>query len=633
MVKPQTVGQYRLQQILGDFYIPGMEINKRSIKEILGKVAAERPEDYADIADKMMRLGRDTGEGTGGGSFSISDLKTPKGAEIRRLKLQAEIQEVLADAPPSMQNELITKILAKAQKDDPQQTFDEVNKNNNPLATIVKGAGRGNNASLARLVSSDLMYADNAGKPIAVPVLRSYSQGLTPGEFIASTFGARKGLNEAKLSVASGGYMAKLIANAAHRVVVTGDDGRDDSEALDRGLPVDTDDDDNVGALLARDTAGYKRNTVLTPKILQQLKKKGQDEILVRSPITTADPDGGVYAKDVGHREGDRLPEVGSAIGITAGQAISEPVTQSVLSAKHKGGLAEEDKGLSGFDLVDRLFNTPKDFRESATYAEADGSVEDVFAAPQGGNYVKVSGTDYFVPRGVKVTVKKGDVVEAGDTLSAGVINPRKLIQHKGLGEGARQFTLALRSAIKDSGLYSNRRNIELVAKGLVNRVRIDEEFGDYAPGDLVPYNEVAAVYQPRAEAKETGLQSVAGKYLEKPVLHYTIGTRVTPSVVKKLEKHGIKRITTHSERPQFSSEMVPATQLLKSDSDWMTRQTGTGLTKGLLDATHKGLESDQKGTSFVASRAMGLNFNDPRNKVHLPTPGAKREMFNLGHM
>lgn len=116
-------------------------------------------------------------------------------------------------------------------------------------------------------------------------------------------------------------------------------------------------------------------------------------------------------------------------------------------------------------------------------------------------------------------------------------------------------------------------------------------------------------------------------------MLHYTIGTRVTPSVVKKLEKHGIKRITTHKEKPQFSSEMVPATQLLKSDSDWMTRQTGTGLTKGLLDATHKGLESDQKGTSFVASRAMGLNFNDPRNKVHLPTPGAKREMFNLGHM
>ena len=633
MAKPKTVGQYRLQKILGDSYVPGMEINKKSIKQILGQVAAERPEEYGPIADKLMRLGRDTGEGTGGGSFSIADLKTPKGAEIRRLKLQADIQEVLADAPPEMQDELITKILAKAQKDDPRLTFEEVDKNDNPLAKIIKGAGRGNNASLARLVSSDLMYADNLGKPIPVPVLRSYSQGMTPGEFVASTFGARKGINEAKLSVASGGYMAKLIGNAAHRLVVTEEDGRDDTLALNRGLPVDTDDDDNVGALLAKDIAGYKRNTVLTPKILQQLKKKGHDEILVRSPITTADPDGGVYAKDVGHREGDRLPERGAAVGITAGQAISEPVTQSVLSAKHKGGLAEEDTGLKGFDLINKLFNTPKDFRESATYSDIDGTVEGVSEAPQGGQYVKVSGQDFFVPRGVKLKVKKGDVVEAGDALSDGVLNPRKIIEHKGLGEGARQFTLALRSAIKDSGMYSNRRNIELVAKGLVNRVRINEEFGDYAPGDLVPYNEVASVYQPREGAKETGLQSVAGKYLERPVLHYTIGTRVTPSVVKKLEKHGIKRITTHQDKPQFSAEMVQAADLLKTDSDWMTRQTGTGLTKGLLDATHKGLESDERGTSFVASRAAGLSFNDPRNKVHLENPGAKRERFNLGHM
>lgn len=628
----KTVGQYLLQDILPeDVYQPGQVIDKKSVKKVFGDLARNHPDRYAEIADKAMRLGRDVARSTGGGSFTVEHLATPKEAAKRREALAASVVKVLDMVPPDKQDEAIVKLLAELQKTDKDLVYAEADAENNPLALLLKGAGRGNPASLSRIIASDLMYADAQGKPVPIPILNSYSKGLTPGEFTASSFGARKGVVEAKMSTASGGFLAKLIGGTAHRMVVTDVDGDGDLDVTDRGLPVETSDVDNVGSLLAKQVGPYDRNTPLTPKILAHLQKLGHDEILVRSPITTADPRGGVYARDVGIRERGGLPEIGEAVGITASAAVSEPVTQSALSAKHKGGIAEQNaERLSGFELIDKLFNPPKDFRAAATHAQVDGVVGSIQPAEQGGHYVTVGRETHYVPQDAKVTVKKDQRVEAGDQLSDGYINPREVVKHKGIGEGARQLTLELRRAIQASGTSAHRRNLELITRGLVDRVRVTGEFDDYVPDDVVPYNQIAATYKPREGHRVSDLQAVQGRYLEKPVLHYTIGTRVTPSVVERLRKHGVSQIATHADPPPFTAEMVRAQDLLQTDQDWMTRQLGTGLGKGLQEAVHRGRDSDEDSTSFVAARARAVDFGrkGPLRLNSVATSGLPR----LGH-
>jgi len=626
-----TIGQHMLSAMLPpDAYRPGQVIDKKSISQIFGDLAANHADDYKEISHQAMLFGRDSAKMSGGGAFSIRHMATPKRAQARRDVIRQTISDILLTTPEADRDQAIIDVLAKAQSTDKDETVAEAEEEGNPFATMLKGAGRGNPASIARLISSDLMYADASGRPIAIPVLNSYSRGLTPSEYAASTFGVRKGLVDAKVGVGTGGYAAKLLLAAAHRMVVTDNDAPPELEMLSagRGLPVDVTDTDNIGALLAADTGPYPRNTTITPKILAHLQKLKHDEILVRSPLTSVDPAGGVYARDVGFREQNRLPAIGESVGVTAAGAISEPVTQSLLSSKHKGGLAEaQSDELTGFALIDRLINTPKEFREAGTHTEVDGKVESIKPAEQGGSYVTVAGQQYYASPNAKVTVNLGDDVEAGDMLTGGTPNPRMVIRHKGLGEGGRQLVKSLHKAI---GKDAHRRNIELIVRGLVDRVRVTEEFDDYAPEDVVPYSEVMSRWQPREGSSVDGLHRIRGKYLEQPVLHYSVGTRITPSVTKMLQKHNVQQITTHNSPPPFEPETVRATDVLRTDQDWMTRQVGTGLQRGLLESAHRGRISDEDSTSFVPARAHAVNFGSV-GKVQL-SPPKPSSLPNLGY-
>jgi len=73
---------------------------------------------------------------------------------------------------------------------------------------------------------------------------------------------------------------------------------------------------------------------------LKHLKRLGKNRILVRSPLVGGSPSGGIYARDVGIRETGKLPGRGEQVGLQAAQALSEPISQGQLSAKHSGGVA-----------------------------------------------------------------------------------------------------------------------------------------------------------------------------------------------------------------------------------------------------------------------------------------------------
>lgn len=557
---------------------------------------------------------------------------------------------------------------------------------------------------------------------------------------------------------------SKQLAQSVHRLLVTAHDSDSPyDESQPRGLEVSTDDADNEGSLLAHPVGGYGRNTVLTPKILKELRAAGHDNILVRSPTVGGPDDGGVYARDAGYREKGGLAPRGDMVGLAGSQAISEPVTQGQISSKHclkrgtlvrmadwtvkaiedivvgdmvlgadiggrvfgvrvvntfdnglrdcvctnftsgggaatlfstldhkiltttgvdgdsklldakvspiadcvtdtvfatvfscgelgllkisrgrmplgdtqypthdievdhpdhlfvlanglivsnSGGVAGASAGaIGGFAAINAMVQAPEIFPGGAVHSQLDGRVEHIVEAPQGGHYMTVGGQQHYIPRGATLTVQKGDTVEAGDTVTEGIPNPSEIVRHKGVGEGRRYFIDSFRKVLKNSQIGAHRRNVELLARGLLNHVRLTDEVGDWGPDDVVPYQTLESQWSPRAGYMVAPAKSLVGHYLEKPILHYSVGTKIRPSMVKKLDQYGVKSIYAHRDAPPFEPEMVRAMMNTAHDPDWQTKMLGSYQQSSVLEAARRGGMSDNDSTSYVPSLASSPTF------------------------
>lgn len=588
-------------------------LDKKNMGTLATQLAKKYPDRYREIMKKIHDVSRDAAYTTGGLSMGLQDIRPTYASQQAQIKVRKQLRQILGDTNISDDERKlkVLKLAAETQKQLVEDVYNEAKDADNPLVHQVIGGGGGNKFSLNSLIGADLQYVDHKDEPIPLPVVRSYGRGLTPAEYFAASFGTRKGVIDVKTATADAGFYGKQLTQMAHRLLVTADDDEDEERqatAHNRGMPSDVDDPDNEGALLARPAGPYKRNTVLTPKILRDLKEAGVKDILVRSPLVGGPEDGGVYAKDVGYREKGRMPPVGDYVGIAAAQALSEPVSQSQLSSKHSGGVGGA-KSISGFKAINALVQVPKKYPDGATHAQKEGRVQEIRPAAQGGFYVQVDGEDHYVPADREVTVKKGDMLEAGDVLSDGMPNPSEIVKHKGVGEGRRYFVQAMRNVLGNSGITAHRRNIELVARGLVNHVRMTDEYGDYAPDDVVPYSMVERTWRPRSGSVAGAPTTLLNHYLEEPTLHYSVGTKITKSVADNLKKYGINNIQAHKEAPPFQPEMVRGMANISNDQDWMTRMLGSYQEKGFLNSVHRGLSSNEAGSSYVPALARGENF------------------------
>lgn len=601
--------------------------DKKNMSTLLKELADKHPDKYVDVTKKLSDIGRQVATETGGYSIGLSHLKQMAGTKKTISEIRQKLTGFLADSKlnDKQRNESIIRSVGGYQQSLMDDVYKEGLAAKNPIAMQIMSGSRGNKMNLSSLLGSDLLYEDHRGDIIPVPVLKSYSQGLTPAEYWAGTYGARKSIISTKFATADAGFFGKQLNQVTHRLsVVDQDDPRQDLAV--RGLPVDTDDMDNEGALLAHDFGGYKRNTVLTPKILKDLKARNFDRILVRSPMTGGSPDGGVYARDVGVRERGTLPGRGEMVGMTAAQAVAEPISQGQLSAKHSGGVAGQEKTVGGFQYINQLIQVPKTFKGGAAHTTIDGRVQKIEPAPAGGVYVYINDKPQYVGSGFDLKVKPGDDVEAGDIISEGMPNPSIITEHKGIGEGRKYFVKAFRDSMGSMGLRSHRRNIELIGRGLIDHVRMTEEYGDHVPDDVIPYSTLEHGYKPREGFQTLEPSRALNKYLEKPVLHYSIGTKVRPGMLKDMQYFGVKDITVHDKPAPFQPEMVRAMYNLHHDPDWMTRMYGSGLKSSLLDATHRGSTSSATGTSFVPGLAKSVDFGRV-GQIRQSEPGLKPDL------
>lgn len=628
-----TVGQLLVNDALPvDMRDYNRVLTRKTSDELFRELAEKHPEQYREVAKKLSDVGRDVSYTTGGYSFGIKALKQSLAGRQASAEITEKVDQILnSNLSTAKKNEKILKLVSKYQEHLADDVVAEATALNNPLAAQIRGAGRGNKFQLNRLIGADLLYSDHHGNIIPVPVVHSYSQGLRPHEYFAGAFGARKGIVDIKTSTAKAGFLGKQLAQAAHRLVVSGlDDDAPYDESNPRGLLVSIDDPDNVGASLAIPVGGYTRNTELTPKILRELAASGHKRILIRSPIVGGPDDGGVWAQDVGRRERGDIPQIGDFVGIAAAQSITEPLAQGTLSSKHSGGVAGAAgaHAVSGFDFINNLVQVPKHFPGGAAHSQVDGRVEKIEAAPQGGNYVYIGGTKHYVGTDFPLKVHVGDTVEAGDVLSEGVPSPAEIVRYKGIGEGRRYFIQAFRDALDAANVRANRRNIELLARGLINHVRLEEEIGDYIPNDVVPYQALERVWKPRPGHAVVTPKAAVGKYLESPVLHYTIGTKVQPSMLKNLADVGVKKLTVHQEPPPFSAEMIRGMTNVAHDPDWMTRLLGSYQQRSLLQGVQRGAVSETESTSYVPALVSGAPFwskqpgKRPRPLIESKKPG-----------
>lgn len=585
------------------------------LDDLLAEIGRKSPGKYREVTHKLVQLGREAAfrEGT---TLSLDDLKPP--AKFRQEvfdHVRAQQERIVGDAQmsPAEKQEAITGVYQMAQKLLVDKTYDLALKAKNPLALQILSKARGNPAQLAALMVSPSTFSDAKGNTIPIFVEHSYAEGLKPWEYYAATFGARKGVLSTKFAVRDAGDLGKQMNNVSAGLMITENDC-----GSTNGIPVNIDDADNLGAVLARTTGGIPLGTPLTSKNLKALKESGAKTLLVRSPVTCQTKNG-LCKQCAGLREDGRLPSLRDAIGLKAASALAERIAQGALNEKHRaaagGGEKSKEQVYAGFDIINQLGQVPSAFRHAAALAAIDGPVTKIEPAPQGGTNIYIGEEVHYVEPEQTATVKIGDELEAGDQMSTGLVNPAEVVRYKGVGEGRRYFAERLAQAYRDSGLKVNRRNTEVLSRALIDHVLIDDPdgLGDYLPGDVASYSALAYSYHPRSDSRVVKPDEAIGKYLEQPVLQHTIGARVTKRMLDELKQFDVSKINVHDEPPAFTPQMRRMRTAAQYGKDWLAKLHGTYLKSNLLSDVQGGAESNIHGTHPVPAIAYGVELGESR--------------------
>jgi len=380
------------------------------------------------------------------------------------------------------------------------------------------------------------------------------------------------------------------------------------------GIPVASSDKDNIGSVLGRSVGGYKEGTIITPKIFKDLQNSKVDQVVLRSPITCEASNGGICSHCAGIREKNRFPGIGENVGLSAASSFSEPLSQALLKSKHTAGVSNAT-GVTGFKGINAMFQVPDVYPNKATLTTKDGIVEKIEELPQGGSHVFINGVAHYVPPTTPIIVKAGDDIEAGDPISEGNSSPAEVTALKGIGQGRLHFIKDVKNIFADNGVTINRRNAEVVAKAAIDHIQVGDidDTSSYLPEDIVRYGNFVKDYQPRETSYSSSPKQAIGKFLEKPALHYSVGTRITNSVANNLDKFGDKELLVNDEEPTFAPKMIRLMDAPSYNEDWMAQLGTSYVQKNLKKNVVEGTSfSDIHGKHPLPALAYGKEFGKP---------------------
>jgi hypothetical protein len=99
--------------------------------------------------------------------------------------------------------------------------------------------------------------------------------------------------------------------------------------------------------------------------------------------------------------------------------------------------------------------------------------------------------------------------------------------------------------------------------------------------------------------------------YLEQPVLHHTIGTRLSGRAAAELGRHGVSSVLVNSDPPGFTPHMQSIVKAPSFSDDWMARLSSNYLKDRLLADVHRGSVSSIHGVNPVPGMARAVEFGE----------------------
>lgn len=459
-------------------------------------------------------------------------------------------------------------------------------------AKMARTGARGNPSQLGIGTASPLMASDVKGMPIPIAIKRSFAEGLSPAEFIAMSYGGRASTVASQLSTQlPGALFKKLTPNVFHEVITI----PDCKTANGIMVPIE----DKFG-IIGRYEAGS--NKLIDEGYLKDLSGK---QVKIRSPLT-CEAHEGICQKCYGIAANGKLPTIGENVGVIAAQSVSEVLTQAMLSTKHQGGVAGRRR--TAYDEANNILNNPaKNFQDEAAIANLDGKITAIKTTPLKDYEIYVNNVQHFASRYSTPLVKVGDKVKVGEQLSEGTLNPRKLVELKGLGAGRKYLSNKLRD-IYGAGL--DPRHFDVIAKNLIKYVVIDNP-GDtgFLPGQKVDVSEMEK--HMKNDRKEVPLLQAQGKVLSRKILEMTPGTMLTANHIDELASSGIDKVHITTSGLKITP-LVPGLQTVKLlDKNWVSKLSASKLEATLKDAASFGSESPVHDTDPISSYILGTEFGE----------------------
>ena len=280
-------------------------------------------------------------------------------------------------------------------------------------------------------------------------------------------------------------------------------------------------------------------------------------------------------------------------------------------SSKHGGGEAVQTARIKkGFAAIEQFIDMPEEFVGGAVISDFDGMVGKPEPAPQGGVYLPIGKDKMHIEADRVLNVKPGMEVSKGDVLTDGMVNISKVTKYKGIGAGRKSFADNFINTLADNDIFNIRRNIETMARGYISKVKITDPDGCAGKiiGDITDYDELEAIYKPRDGHQNLKPERAKGMYLEAPASYFSIGTRVTPDVIRELKRNKIDNITVHQEPAPFEPIVVPAKQFVANDEDFLVGLAGENLMRSLQAHVSRGSETEKDSSSYYP-RTMFMSY------------------------
>ena len=382
----------------------------------------------------------------------------------------------------------------------------------NNIFMMADSGARGSDKQIKQLAGMRGLMADTTGRTIELPIKSNFREGLDVLEYFMSAHGARKGLSDTALRTADSGYLTRRLVDVSQHMIVRESDCQAGTGKEIPGMYVKAfmDGKEEIESLQDRITGRFsceticdkdgnvlvKANHMITPKRAAEIMSKGVDEngnpiekVKIRT-ILTCRSHMGVCAKCYGaNMATGNAVQVGEAIGIIAAQSIGEPGTQLTMRTFHTGGVAGNDI-TQGLPRVEEIFEARKpkglaiitEFGGVATIKDTKKKREIIVTNNETGE-----SKTYLIPYGSRIKVMDGAVLEAGDELTEGSVNPHDILKIKGVRAVQDYMLREVQRVYRLQGVEINDKHIEVIVRQMLQKIRIENNGdSDFLPGILV---------------------------------------------------------------------------------------------------------------------------------------------------